>query len=219
MFAARRARKAAQAHQQALREWQARRAEYAELLRIAQSYPGSIVSDLMLAAGERVFYTIMNVGLIEERPTAGHYSGRSAGISIPAGTIGGRTLRYHVGASRGHYAQGSPVPTAVDHGAVHLTNLRVIFAGARQTRECAFARLIGFQHDDEDGSTTFSVRDRQKPTTVHYGRELSASFDFRLDLALAHFRGTVPGLIRHLQADMARLDRQQPGSYGDIYAD
>jgi len=56
---------------------------------------------------------------------------------------------------------------------VFITNQRVIFQGSKQTRECAFAKLIGFEHDDATGSTTFSVSNRQKPTTIHYGPDLS----------------------------------------------
>ena len=71
-------------------------------------------------------------------------------------------------------------------------------------------RLIGFQHTDTEGSTTFSVSNRQKPTTIHYGPALSGAFDFRLDLALAHFRATVGNLVRRLQAELAKLDADRP---------
>jgi hypothetical protein len=93
---------------------------------------------------------------------------------------------------------------------VHITSKRVIFQGVKQTRECAFAKLIGFQHSGADGSTTFSVSNRQKPTTIHYGPELSGAFGFRLDLALAHFRGTFDDLVRQLQAELAQLDAERP---------
>ena len=91
---------------------------------------------------------------------------------------------------------------------LYITSKRVIFRGARQTRECAFAKLIGFQHSDTEGSTTFSVSNRQKATTMHYGQALSGAFDFRLDLALAHFRGTVGDLVgraRNLQGRHTKL--------------
>ncbi|MGD0609136.1 MAG: hypothetical protein ABSA53_36855, partial [Streptosporangiaceae bacterium] len=56
------------------------------------------------------------------------------------------------------------------------------------------------------------VSNRQKPTTIHYGPALSGAFDFRLDLALAHFRGTVGDLVRQLQAELAQLDAERPGA-------
>ncbi len=107
--------------------------------------------------------------------------------------VGGRSVRYRVGASKGHYAQGASTPTAIDVGTVFITNQRVIFQGNKQTRECAFAKLIGFQHAD-DGSTTFSVSNRQKPTVIRYRSDLSASFDFRLDLRR---RRTFEGVSMH----------------------
>ena len=38
------------------------------------------------------------------------------------------------------------------------------------------------------------VSNRQRPMTVHYGSDLDAWFVERFELALAHFRGTVPQL-------------------------
>lgn len=69
---------------------------------------------------------------------------------------------------------------------------------------------MGFQHDDKAGTTVFSVSNRQKPMTVHYGPEVSGWFDFRLDLALAHYRNDVPALVAQLQDDVASLDARKP---------
>jgi hypothetical protein len=55
-------------------------------------------------------------------------------------------------------------------------------------------------------------KDRQKPTTIHYSPALASSFDFRLDLALAHFRGTTSDLVSQLQAELAQLDAQRPAA-------
>jgi hypothetical protein len=203
MFGHHREQKAAREHEAAVEHWQAQRDAYADL-------GGTASGDLMLAAGEAVFYKVTGCGLMEDRAGKGHYEGRSQGVSIPVGSIGGRSVRYRVGASKGHYVQGKPVATAVDTGTVYVTNRRVIFQGAKQTRECAFGKLIGFHHDDRAGSTTFSVSNRQKATTVHYGPGLAASFDFRLDLALAHFRATVPALVRQLEAELADIDAHRP---------
>jgi hypothetical protein len=209
MFQQHHAKKAANAYQGDLARWEKERGGYAELLEVAQGYNGSVSGEIMLGAGETVFYKVTGTALIEERRGKGQYQGRSSGVSIPVSSIGGRSVRYHVGASRGHFVQGAPVATAIDTGTVYITSKRVIFQGARQTRECAFAKLIGFQHD-ADGSTTFSVTNRQKPTTIHYGPAISGAFDFRLDLALAHFRGTVGDFVGRLQAELAHLDADRP---------
>jgi hypothetical protein len=166
--------------------------------------------ELVLGPGEAVFYTVTGCSLNEDRRTKGHYQGRSSGVSIPVAGIGGRSVRYRVGTSKGHYVQGTPTPTAIDTGTVYITNKRVVFQGRRQTRECAFAKLIGIHHDDRDGSSTISVSNRQKPTIIHYGPNLSGHFDFRLDLALAHFRGNVDQFVRQIRGDLARIDAARP---------
>ena len=55
MFAQHREKKAARPHQQALADWQAQRDQYAELLRIAQTFSGTGSGGPMLSSGEAVF--------------------------------------------------------------------------------------------------------------------------------------------------------------------
>jgi hypothetical protein len=139
MFEGHRAKKAARAYPSDLARWKHERDGYVELLEVAQGYSGSACEEVMLGADEAVFYRVTGAALIEERRGQGHYQGRSAGVSIPVGSIAGRSVRYRVGASRGHFVQGAPSPTAIDTGTVYITSKRVIFQGTRQTRECAFA--------------------------------------------------------------------------------
>src|SRR5580693_8373259 len=100
------AKKLAETRRKALAEWEGRRAEVVELLELAQSFKGNTSDNIMLGAGEATFYEVTGAALIEERRGAGHYEGRSQGVSIPVGSIGGRSVRYRVGASKGHYVQG-----------------------------------------------------------------------------------------------------------------
>ena len=96
-------------------------------------------------------------------------------MNSPIATIGGRPVRYRVGASKGHFVQGTPSPTAIDTGTTYVTDQRVVFRGGKQTRECAFAKLVGYDHTD-DGSTVLSVSNRQTPTVIHYGRAVADEF-------------------------------------------
>lgn len=212
MFDKHRVKKAAEEYQKALGDWQTQRDGAAELLQLAESFSGMPADGIMLHAGEAVFYQVTGTALVEERKGPGQWKGRSQGFSIPIGSVHGRSVRYRVGSTRGHLVQGAPVPTAIDRGTVYVTNQRVIFQGAKQTRECVFAKLIGFEHDDGIGSTTFSVSNRQKPTTVQYGASLSGAFDFRLDLALAHFRGQVNELVNTVKQDLAQIEAARPAS-------
>jgi hypothetical protein len=106
--------------------------------------------------------------------------------------------------------QGTPVLTIIDQGTVFVTNRRVVFTGVKQTRQCEYAKLIGYQHNDQTGTTTFSLSNRQKPTVVTYGPALAGTFDFRLDLGLANHKGTVDQFTDGLDQTLAELDTNRP---------
>lgn len=216
MFEDHKAKKVVKVHNAAFAAWRAEREAQADLLNTAKTSTGSGGDSIMLKPGEAVFAKVTNTSLIEERKGAGHYQGRSQGVSIPIGSFGGRSVRYRVGVNKGHFVSGTPIPTAIDTGTTYITNQRVIFQGGKQTRECAYAKLIGFEHDDGTGSTTFSVSNRQKPTTIHYGSDIAGWFDFRLDLGLAHFKGTVAELVAELQDGLDEIDRNRPPEPADI---
>lgn len=208
MFEKHKEKKAAEQYRSALATWQEAHDSCVHALQLAQSFAGEGDESLMLKPGEAVFGKVTQCGLVEERRGPGHYQGAYSGFSIPVGTVHGRTVRYHIGGTRGHYVQGTPVPTAIDTGTAIITNKRVIFQGNRQTRECLFDKLIGSER--ADGSTTFSVSNRQKPITIHYGNQLSGWFDLHLDLALAHYRDEVPALTSRLQQDLIDVDSHKP---------
>jgi hypothetical protein len=177
---------------------------------MVSTYKGDLNAEgIMLKTGEGLFARISGVSLIEDRAGQGHFEGRSQGISIPIGSIGGHSVRYHVGKSAGHYVAAPPVATAIDVGNLYLTNLRVVFQGAKATRECLFAKLLAYQ-TSPNGLATFSVSNRQKPTVVQYGPQIAAGFDQRLELALAIFRGTTDELVARAQAALNAIDAQRP---------
>lgn len=210
MFEQHREHRAEAARQAALTQWQARHDAYEALIETARTFTGTTADGLLLVPDETVYLQVTDTALVEERRGPGTYVGHSQGISVPVVKLGGRQIRYRVGASKGHYVQGTPTPTAIDTGTTWVTSSRVVFQGARQTRECAFAKLIGVTHDDAEGTTTLSVSNRSKPVTVHYGPSCSETFEFRLDLALAHFRHRVDDLVAGLEADLAAIDAARP---------
>ena len=177
---------------------------YAELVELAETFHGAPTDALVLNRGEAAYYVVTNAALVEERRGRGHYQGGSTGVSVPIG-LG---MRYRVGGFRGHYVQAPPTPTAIDTGTMVITNRRVVFVGQHQTRECRFEHLLAVHHDDEEGETTISVSNRQKPTTVYYGSALSVQVDFRLSLALADFAGTRDQLVMQLRQELAAVDSQ-----------
>ena len=192
-----------------LAEWQHHVDGLTEYLRLVDDFAGlSEAEGLVLKPGETVFGQVTGAALVESRVQGGHFVSGSSGFSVPVGSIGGRAIRYHVGHTRGHYVQGSPVATAIDRGTLVVTSQRALFVGSRQTRDCAFAKLVGYRHDG--GELTLSVSNRQRPTTIHYGPELDSWFVERFELALAHFRGTVPQLHAEVAGLLAQAEHERP---------
>ena len=196
-------------HDEALAKWQAERDQVASLLATA-SGPGSEADGLVLHRGESCFGILQSCSLVEERRGAGHYAGASTGVSIPIGSLGGHSVRYRVGANRGHYVQGAPTPTAIATGTAYFTNQRIVFMSATQTRECAFSKLVGISRDDEAGSMTISVSNRTHPTVLSYGSGVASWVDFRVDVALANFRGDIDHLVSQLTEQLAAIDAAKP---------
>lgn len=190
--------------------WQAQRDALAEQLDLAEHYTGDSNSNqLVLQRGEALFASVTGASLVEDRSSGGQWQGRSSGLSFPVGSIGGRSIRYRTGGTRGHYVQGTPVPTAVAVGTFFITSKRAIFQGQKQTRECRYDKLVGVQHNP-DGATVFNVSNRQKATVISYGPDLTRWVAFRLGLALAHYQGNVPAVVEQLRAELADLDRSRP---------
>ena len=80
---------------------------------------------------------------------------------------------------------GHDVPTVVERGAVLVTDRRVVFSGAKR-REWLFDQLTNVYHLT-NGGTMMSVTNRQNPSGVAFGTDVTGRF--RLDLALAVARG------------------------------
>lgn len=208
MFEKRKAKKAEEEYKTQMEAWQSEHDELAAVLRTATSRQGSPSSDIMLKSGEAVFATVTNTSLVEDRRGPGHYAGGSQGISIPIGSVGGRSVRYRVGASRGHFTQGDLHPQAVDKGKLLVTNQRVVFIGAKKTIESLFSKLISA--NIENGDLYLSVSNRQKVTRVHYGSNLDGWMQLRLTLAMSINRGDSATFAAQVQAQLEELEAKKP---------
>jgi hypothetical protein len=207
-FERRRIAKAAKAHKAAVVEWEASLTEARGLLDLVENFTGLTSAEgIILKSHETVYGRLDGAALMEERVTGGHWESRNQGVSIPVGRIGGRSIRYHVGQSRGHYVKGQPTPTAIDRGVAFITSQRVLFTGTRQTRECLYAKLVGYQHGA--GVTAFSVSNRQKPTVIHYGADMQGWFIARFALALAQLVEEVRGVVADIEAHRPSLSLPQ----------
>jgi hypothetical protein len=208
VFDKHKAKKAEELYKSELEAWQSEHDELSSALRAAQSRQGSPSSDIVLKRGEAVFATVSNASLVEDRRGAGHYAGGSSGFSIPVGSVGGRSVRYRVGASRGHYVQGNLHPEAVDKGKLVITNQRVVFVGIKKSVESQFAKLISANVDS--GDLYLSVSNRQKVTRIHYGASLDGWMHLRLTLAMSICRGDSSQLATQLQGQISELEAKRP---------
>jgi hypothetical protein len=202
------AKKAQELYQSQMGEWQSEHDELTALLQAATSKTGSPSSDIVLKPGETVFAAIGNTSLVDDRRGAGHYAGHSSGFSVPVASVGGHSVRYRVGASKGHYVQGDLHPEAVDRGKLIITNQRVIFVGDKRTIECLFAKLVSAKISG--GELALSVSNRQKVTRVHYGPPLDALVQIRLTLAMSIARGDADQFAAQIQEQLNELEAKRP---------
>ena len=153
----------------------------------------------MLKAGERPFLLIRDAALIEPRATPGHWKGASQGVSFRVA----KGVRYRVGQSRGTFVPGPTTPTPIDIGDALVTGRRVLFRGPQATREWLFDKMVGYAHSDDNTWTSVQVSNRQKTSGIAYGADNAHEFQFRLELALAVWRGDRGPLVAALEAQRA----------------
>ena len=100
-----------------------------ELVDTARTFTGTTAEGILLVPGETVFLEVGHTALVEERRGPGTYVGTPRGSPCRSPGSAGRQIRYRVGATKGHYVQGTPAPTAIDTGTTFITSARVVFRG------------------------------------------------------------------------------------------
>lgn len=189
-------------------EWLARVTDMEDMLTQAQQFHGRESNEILLKKGELLYASIPG-GIIEDRAGKREFVAGHQGVSLPIGKIGGRSVRYYVGQTKGHAVQAPPVATLIDTGRIVITNQRVVFQGLKQTRESLFTKLVGYEHLGV-GDTVVSVSNRQKPTRLHYASSDSNEFQFMLVLALADFRGQTSELVKELHENLSLARAEEP---------
>jgi hypothetical protein len=201
MFKHRHEREAAEQAARHSEELNAQRAELSSFLEQAKSFSGvdpQTVSELRVQCkrDERVYLCLDGAALIEPRREAGHWEGRSQGVSVRV--PGTKSMRYRVGASHGTYVQGVERPTPIDSGQFVITDQRAVFLGQKQTREWAWSKLIGITHAGDAPWSAIAVSNRAKVSGVAYDQMHERAIRFMLDLAVARANGTADNLVREL---------------------
>jgi Protein of unknown function (DUF2510) len=163
---------------------------------------------LVLKPGERLVYVMSGGGLFEPRRESGHWTGRSAGFSVPV-TDG---IRFRVGKSAGTYVQGQEKATIIDTGGISFTTQRVVFQGGKYTREWQFSKLIGIIHDTAQASTAIQVSNREKTSGIVYTGLSPDLVRLKLAVAVAIFNGEAPDAASELRERLNELDATVPGT-------
>jgi hypothetical protein len=192
-------------------QWKEAQAHLTALLEVAKNFAGQTSAEspnlaLSLRRNERGFFTLAGAGLVETRRGAGHYVGGYSGFSFRVA----KGVRYHVGGTRGHYEAGAEQPTVIDSGTATITDQRVVFQGAKQTREWAFTKLLGYQHFDAPPWTAIQVSNRRKTSGVLCDGDTAENFQFRLALALAHYRGELPSFVAQVEGQLRSHEASRP---------
>jgi hypothetical protein len=115
-----------------------------------------------------------------------------------------------MGGSRGTYVPGPEVLKVKDHGVAVVTTQRVVFQGGLKTREWAFAKLVGYAHDDTSPYTALHVSNRQNVSGLLYEPAAAPYVHFAIALALAAFQGETAPLAAALDAERAAHAAARP---------
>lgn len=215
VFEERKRRKAEAADAAALASWQnadeALRGFVSDLI----AGPSSMLGGFMFKKGEAATLDYSGAALLEPRRQAGHYTGGYSGFSFKITT----GVRYHVGGTSGTYQPGPEVATVIDRGTITVTNQRVVFRGTKQTREWAFAKLLGWSHDDPHPITYLQVSNRQKTSGFGYQAGHAPLVRFRLAWAMALFAGQVDDLRHGLETELQAHQGARAAAGGGTAAD
>jgi hypothetical protein len=196
--------------QVAHRRWEEQVTDAEDTLGLARTFepldPATVDSPLVPKKGEMLYMVGEGAGLAEPRRLPGQWVGGHRGVSVRVA----KGVYLRGGGSRGTYAQGAEQQQMIDQGTFVITNQRVVFLGAKYTREWAYSKLLGLQHDDDLGATYMQVSNRQKVSGIVYGSQAADDVRFRLGLALSVFGDERDDFVGDLEQQVADLKRERP---------
>ncbi len=188
--------------------WQEERQDLLDTIEMAKTGKGIRPDDLNLLPGETVFLVITSVSLIEIKKGPSTYVGKSSGISVPVAKIGGRTIRYRVGKTKGHVVSGTPYPEATDKGDFYITSQRLIYIGAQKTATTELSKMIAATI--EAGTITISSTSRVKPTTITYGAHLDNRVRQSIIIAQGWHHNDPTSAVEELNQELLTLEKRKP---------
>jgi hypothetical protein len=197
------------AHARVRQAWQKESAELDDMLDEVGTFRGESAAEVpgfVGRKGERVYLVGSGAGLIEPRVQQGHWESGSQGFSFRVA----KGVSYRIGQTRGHYIPGPETLTAIDSGRVLISDQRIVFQGDMQAREWAYAKLVGYHHDETGPWTSLHESNRQKTSAIHYDATTTDVVRFRLALALAVFQGDTSALEGHIRDEIDAHRASEP---------
>jgi hypothetical protein len=212
---AKRAAKQAKAKYEAeLAEWQSESDLLNKALEIFTSASqGKEVDDQSLVQkdGEFVIWT-GNAVFHEAGRGPSRYVGGSQGFSIPI--VAG--VRYRVGSFSATRIPGEAMQIDKDQGLVKLTSQRLIFAGAIETSEWQFSKMLSVAMTEERNDFLISVSNRKKTSGLRFSYSDAKFFARIFAIALYSYENGIPATIKSIQKGVKELANEKPTLTMDV---
>lgn len=202
-------RRAIRGHNRELSAWRDEQDKLDRLAAVARDAGhgrAGVGHGVLLKAGEAALFS-GSASLVEPRRQPGHYVNSHSSVSFRVA----KGVRYSVGGSRGRYVPGAEVQSPVDSGRFVITTSRVVFTGARTTREWLFSKLISLDASKRADVVLLHVANRQKVSGLALGKQ-GDEFTAHLALGVAIFQHGVAAVVSEClrNADEHRQLRPQP---------
>jgi hypothetical protein len=134
------------------------------------------------------------------------YSGGSSGISIPV--VAG--IRVRVGQFKGSVIPGEQMQIDKEQGLVKLTNQRLIFAGAYNTTEWSFAKMLSAARNEAGNDFIIGVSNRKKTSGLKFTDSDGKAFARLFALALYAYENGIPETVKEIKAEITKRNKEKP---------
>lgn len=159
----------------------------------------------MLQKDEFPIAYLQGAAYLEIVKAPSQYSGGYGGVSFPL--FG--NVRMNTGGMKGSITPGAESISVADEGNAMVTNQRIMFAGAVRTHEWKFAKMMSMNHVPM-GYTVFASSGSGKPAGIGYGEGAATDMQFRLELAAAMARDTLPRYFEELNVEKQKHSSEAP---------
>jgi hypothetical protein len=206
--AKRAAKQAKRKYEAELSEWQSESNLLTKALELFTSAAeGKPVDDQSLVQKDGEFVIWTGTGIFHEAGRGpSKYVGGSQGFSIPI--VAG--IRYRVGSFSATRVPGEAMQIDKDQGFVKLTNQRLIFAGALETSEWAFSKILSVAKTKDGNDFLIGVSNRKKTSGIRFSTDDAKFFARIFAMALYSYENGVLETITTIKKELKQLTNEKP---------